>query len=269
MANEAATPERLALERELRVAGERGEILPYYQPKVDLATGAVVGMEALIRWRHPQRGVLSPGWFMPLAEEIGLCVPFGQLMLAAACRQLVAWQARYPDRAAPSVAVNVSDRQFQRPDLTEVVATTLAETGLDPTLLKLEIPETALAHPAQAIATLQALRALGIRIAIDDFGVGHTALADLPLMPIDTIKLDPPLLQPSDANRAIVRAVAVLAQGLGLDVTAEGLETAEQVSWARDAGCALGQGYYFAPPLPAEEFAALWEAGLHFDVPEG
>lgn len=260
--------ERQVLACDLQLALERGELVPYYQPKVDLATGVVAGMEALIRWQHPERGLVTPGQFMPLAEETGLCVSIGRMILTEACRQLVAWQARYPTLTAPMVAVNVSDRQFQRPDLVAVVATTLAETGLNPALLKLEIPETAaMAQPAEGAAILHALRTLGVRLAIDDYGLGYSPLAALPLMPINTLKLDPLFLQPGDTNRAIVRAIAVLAEGLGLDVTAEGLETAEQVLWAREVGCTLGQGYYFAPSLPAEEFEALWETGLRFALP--
>ena len=263
MAEDAAT-----FERELRHAVEHGELVPYYQPKVDLLTGVVAGMEALIRWPHPQRGLISPGRFMPLAEELGLCVPIGRAMLTATCRQLVAWRARYPTLAAPTLAVNLSERQFRLPDLAEIVATVLAETGLAPALLTLEVPETvALAHPAAGVATCAALRAIGVSLAIDDYGMGYSSLVQLPRLPINALKLDPYFFTPGESNRAIVRAVATLAQGLGLEVTAEGLETAAHIAWAREVGCALGQGYYFAPPLLAADFEHLWAAGLRVALP--
>jgi EAL domain-containing protein (putative c-di-GMP-specific phosphodiesterase class I) len=258
----------LELERDLRRAIEGGELAVYYQPQVDLANGVIAGMEALVRWRHPARGMVSPGLFMPLAEETGLCVPIGRRMLREACRQLVAWRARYPGLAAPFVSVNLSGRQFRSPELVAEVAAVLAETGLAPGLLKLEVPETdALARPEAGAATCGALRALGVWLAIDDYGTGCSSLSGLPLMPVDTLKIDPSFFRAGEHNRVLVRAVAGLAHGLGLDVTAEGLETAADVAWAREVGCALGQGYVFARPLPAEEFEGLWEAGLRFALP--
>lgn len=264
-----ATEERLRLERDLRRAIEREELVVYYQPKVDLATGVMVGMEALVRWRHPTRGLVSPGVFIPLAEETGLCVPLGRWILAESCRQLVVWRARYPELAAPFISVNLSARQFNSPDIVAEVAGILAEAGLAPGLLKLEVPETAaLARPEVGAATFRALRALGVLLAIDDYGTGYSSLASLPLMPVDTLKIDPSFFCEGEHNRVLVRVVAGLASGLGLDVTAEGLETTADVAWAREAGCTLGQGYFFAPPLPAEACEARWEAGVHFALPE-
>ena len=257
-----------ALECDLRRAIAGGELVVYYQPKVDLATGVIAGMESLVRWRHPVRGLVSPGVFVPLAEETGLCVPMGWWILAESCRQLVTWRARYPALAAPFVSVNLSERQFNDPGVATEVANVLAETGLPPGLLKLEVHETvALARPEASVATFGALRALGVRLAIDDYGTGYSTLAALPLMPVDTLKIDPSFFREGEHNRVLVRVVAELARGLGLDVTAEGVETAAAVAWARAAGCALGQGYFFARPLPAEECEAWWEAGLRYGLP--
>lgn len=263
-----ALPPQRALARDLRLALARGEIVTYYQPQVDLATGTIAGLEALVRWRHPTRGLVRPGDFMPLAEEMGICVPLGRQILADSCRQLVAWRARYPSVTAPVLAVNLSARQFRRPDLVESVAAALAETGFAPAQLLLEVPETvALARPEVGRAILAALRALGVGVAIDDYGTGHSSLAALPRLPINTLKIDPSFFRESAHNRALVRAVTVLAQGLGLSTIAEGLETAAHVCWAREVGCTLGQGFYFARPLPAEECEALWATGLRCPVP--
>jgi EAL domain-containing protein (putative c-di-GMP-specific phosphodiesterase class I) len=264
----AAIPPRHALARDLRLALARGEIVIYYQPQIDLATGTIAGLETLVRWRHPTRGLVRPGDFMPLAEEMGLCVPLGRRILAESCRQLVAWRARYPGVTTPVLAVNLSARQFRRPDLVTNVATLLAETEFAPDQLLLEVPETvALERPEVGRAVFAALRALGVRLAIDDYGTGHSSLADLPHLPVDTLKIDPSFFRESEHNRALVRAVTVLAQGLGLSTIAEGLETAAHVHWAREEGCALGQGYYFARPLPAEECEALWAIGLRCPLP--
>jgi len=265
----AAALERLELEHDLRRAVAREELRVHYQPKVDLTSGQVVGLEALVRWQHPERGMVAPGAFIPLAEETGLIAPIGRWVLGEACCQLVAWQERHPGKAAPLVSVNISARQFRNPDLAGEVAATLADTGLDPGLLKLEITETAaMAQLETSIATLAALRNLGVRLAIDDFGAGYSSLAYLQSLPVDTLKIDRSFFEDVARNRAIVRAVTDLAHGLGLDVTAEGLETAVQVAWAREAGCDRGQGYYFARPLPADELEALWAAGLRFALPD-
>jgi EAL domain-containing protein (putative c-di-GMP-specific phosphodiesterase class I) len=263
-----AVEERFLLERDLRWAIERRELIINYQPKVDLASGVVAGFESLVRWQHPTRGLVSPGLFIPLAEETGLCVPLGRWILAESCHQFVAWRARYPELVAPFVSVNLSERQFNSPELVAEVAGILAEAGMEPGLLKLEVPETAaMARPEAGVATFKALRALGVLLAIDDYGTGYSSLAALPLMPVDTLKIDPSFFREGEHNRVLVRTVAGLAHGLGLDVTAEGLETAADVAWAREAGCTLAQGYYFARPLPAEECTALWEMGLRFVLP--
>jgi diguanylate cyclase (GGDEF)-like protein/PAS domain S-box-containing protein len=259
---------RLELEHDLRTALAREELVLYYQPKVDLTTGRVASLEALVRWQHPRRGLVPPGDFIPLAEETGLIVPLGRWALRAACGQAVAWAATHPDIPAPRVAVNLSAREFRDPELVAGVADTLAATALPPERLILEVTESvALEQVEEAIVTMRALRALGVRLALDDFGTGHASLAYLQRLPLDTLKLDRAFFADTPQNRAIVGAVATLAHGLGLDVTAEGLETAAQVAWARAAGCDRGQGFYFARPLPASEIAALWGAGLRFDLP--
>ena len=258
---------RLELEHDLRLAVERGAVAVHYQPKVDLTSGAITELEALARWHHPTRGPIPPGVFIRLAEETGLIVALGRQVLTAACRQLVRWRHAHPGVATPTLAVNLSARQFRHAGLAADVAAILAATGLDAALLQLEITETAaMEHPDEAIATLRALKALGVRLALDDFGTGYSSLAYLQHLPVDALKIDRSFFRAGAANRAIVRAATELAHGLGLDVTAEGLETADQVAWAREAGCDLGQGFYFARALP-EEFAALWAAGRTFDLP--
>ena len=260
---------RLSLEVDLRRAVERGELVLHYQPKVDLRTGAIAGLEALVRWQHPTRGLISPGVFIPLAEETGAIVPIGRWVLGEACRQVVAWQVAYPTNATPRLSVNLSARQFRAPDLVADVAALLAETGLAAELLQMEITETAaMERPDEAITTLTALRALGVRLAIDDFGTGYSSLAYLRQLPVDTLKIDRSFFADEERNQAIVRAVTDLAHALGLEVVAEGVERAAQVAWARVAGCDRGQGYYFAHPLPAEQLAMLWAAGLTFNLPD-
>ncbi len=269
-AMQAQLLDRLALERDLAGAPARGELRVHYQPKVDLATGRATFLEALVRWQHPTRGLVPPGAFIPLAEEAGLIVPLGRWVLAEACRQVVSWGVAYPDAAAPALAVNLSPRQFRDPGLVADVAATLAATGLPADRLTLEVTESAaMERIEETLATLGALKVLGVRLALDDFGTGHSALAYLQQLPLDTLKIDRGFFRDTPQNRAIVGAVTALAHGLGLDVTAEGLETAAQVAWARAAGCDRGQGFYFARPLPAETIAALWGAGLTFDLPAG
>ena len=258
----------LAHERDLRGALAREELVLHYQPKVDLATGRIAAFEALVRWQHPTRGLVPPGDFIPLAEETGLIVPLGRWTLRAACQQAVTWAVSHPATPAPRVAVNLSAREFRDPELVARVAATLGATTLPPERLILEVTESAaLEQVEEAIATMRALRALGVRLALDDFGTGHASLAYLQRLPLDTLKLDRSFFTDTPQNRAIVGAVAMLAHGLELEVIAEGLETAAQVTWARAAGCDRGQGYFFARPLPTAAITALWDAGLLFDLP--
>jgi len=251
---------RLALEQDLRRALEGGEVVVHYQPEVDLATGRLVGVKALARWRHPRRGLLPPAEFIALAEETGLIVPLGRQVLAAACRQARAWQQALPRDPPLLICVNLSPRQFAHPDLVGDVRRALAASGLARGSLGLEITESVAMGAAEAtLATLRALKALGVTLELDDFGTGYSSLAYLQRFPLDRLKLDRSFVRGlgrDPGSGAIVRAVLTLARALGLGVTAEGVETTAQATMLRELGCDLGQGYLFAPPLPADELEA-------------
>jgi Amt family ammonium transporter len=256
----ASSFDRLELELDLRRAVERDEMRVHYQPLVDLPTGCTLGHEALVRWQHPTRGLMGPLAFIPLAEETGIILAIGDYVLAEACRQGRAWQLADPAFADLVVSVNLSARQFARPDLAAHIATVLAETGLAPTALELEITESVAMSDAEATGvTLRALHELGVRLALDDFGTGYSSLAYLSQLPLDVIKIDRSFvagLLDSPVNLAIVRAVVGLAQGLGISVTAEGIEREDQLLALRELGCERGQGYLFAHPRPADEAGA-------------
>ncbi|HEX5501921.1 MAG TPA: EAL domain-containing protein [Thermomicrobiales bacterium] len=257
--------ERLELEAELRRALEREEFVVHYQPKVALATGHLEGVEALVRWQHPERGLLPPAAFIALAEETGLIRPLGRWVLIEACRQARAWRAEHPADPPLVMAVNLTAPQFQQPHLAADIATILAETGLPPHLLQLEITESVLMDDAAAtLATLGALKRLGVQLAIDDFGTGYSSLSYLKRFPVDWLKVDRRFVAGlgTDAeDTAIVRAVVNLAAALRLAVTAEGVETADQVARLQALGCTLAQGFYFARPLPAAALGALLAGG--------
>ena len=251
--------ERLVLERFLRRALEQEEFQLYYQPKIDLVTGCVTGMEALLRWIHPGMGMISPTKFIPLAEETGLIVPIGAWVLHTACAQIRAWQlAGLPPLR---VAVNLSARQFAHDDLHATIERALAETGLAPELLELEITESlTMDNPEHAAALLKKLKALGIRLAIDDFGTGYSSLGYLKRFPIDNVKIDRSFIKdiPDDEDDvAITQAVIAMSHSLRLKVIAEGVETAEQLEFLRTHGCDEAQGYLFGAPMPAEDFVKL------------
>lgn len=256
----AAAVMRLALESDLRRALERGELRVYYQPKVALATGRIAGVEALVRWQHPTRGLLAPGTFIPLAEETGLILPLGHQVLEAACAQLVVWRARYP-ASGLLLSVNVSAQQFQRGDLAAEVAGILRDSGLAPGALKLELTESVLMEDAAATGrAIRALRELGVHLMLDDFGTGYSSLAYLKRLPLDALKIDRSFVaglgtDPEDA--VIIRAVVSLARALDLLVVAEGVETAAHAATLRALGCDLGQGMHFAAPLPPDALEAL------------
>ncbi len=260
--------ERLMLENSLRHALERGELLLHYQPKVDLQNGAMLGMEALLRWQHPEMGMISPASFIPLAEETGLIVPIGTWVLHTACARNKAWQEA--GFAPISVAVNLSARQFWQQDLVETVRAVLSETRLDPAFLELEITESLLMHNAEeASATLKKLKAMGIRLSIDDFGTGYSSLSYLKRFPIDTLKIDRSFVRdiisdPDDA--AIAKAVISLAHDMKLKVVAEGVETEEQMNFLRQRNCDEIQGYYFSRPIPEEAFTELLREGRCLQV---
>jgi EAL domain-containing protein (putative c-di-GMP-specific phosphodiesterase class I) len=247
--------ERLALENSLRHALERGEFVVHYQPQVNIETGRIVGVEALVRWQHPERGLVSPLEFIPVAEETGLIVPLGAWVLRTACAQNRAWQ----DAGLPPMrmAVNLSARQFQRRDLLDTVAGVLSETGLPPQYLQLEITEGAAMQDVDlTLAILRELREAGVQISIDDFGTGHSSLSYLKRFPIDVVKIDQSFVQdltvdPNDA--AIASTIIVMAHALNLKVIAEGVETAEQLAFLRERDCDEMQGFLFSRPAPAPE----------------
>jgi diguanylate cyclase (GGDEF)-like protein/PAS domain S-box-containing protein len=250
--------ERMALKADLRRAVEAGEFEPYYQPIVDLATGAVSGVEALVRWNHPERGLVSPVAFIGLAEETGLIVEIGRHMLNRACSDLVAWQATLGDRAPLSVSVNLSPRQIQRNDILADVRHALAVSGLSPHCLTMEITEGVLLEETDTVAvTLLELKALGVRIALDDFGTGYSSLSYLNSFPVDIVKIDKTFID-SLANDGsepspLVGAIVNLGAMLGLGVTAEGIEDEGQLAGLKAMGCGMGQGFLFAKPMSAAD----------------
>ncbi|MHB9101182.1 MAG: EAL domain-containing protein [Sulfuricella sp.] len=251
--------ERLNLENKLRHAIERDAFVVHYQPQVDLRTGEIVGMEALVRWQHPELGLVSPARFIPVAEESGLIVPLGEWVLRTACTQNMAWQRA--GLKPISVAVNLSARQFRQPDLVEVVAGILRETELDPTHLELELTESLVMQNVEVtIATLGRLKAMGIKLSIDDFGTGYSSLSYLKRFPIHTLKIDQSFVRdittdPDDA--AIAKAIISMAHDLQLRVIAEGVETEEQKSFLQQRHCDEMQGFFFSKPVPAVDFEVL------------
>ena len=247
----------------LRRGIHRGELVVHYQPLLDLASGRVVGVEGLVRWDHPQRGLLLPGEFIALAEETGLVVPLGAEVLATACRQVMAWQRGGDGRADLSLSVNLAARQLLAPDLCSVVEAALADSGFDPDRLYLEITESALLEDSDSSTrALNRVKALGVRIGVDDFGTGFSSLTYLKRFPVDVLKIDRSFVAGLCADRedrAIVASVIDLAHAFGLTTTAEGVETAEQLAQLRSLGCEQGQGYFWSRPLPAEA-AGQWIA---------
>jgi diguanylate cyclase (GGDEF)-like protein len=251
--------ERLALEASLRHALERNEFRLHYQAKRDIATGTITGMEALLRWEHPDLGTIVPLQFIPLAEATGLILPIGRWVLRTACSQNVAWQSQ--GLRSLSIAVNLTPRQFCDPHLLEDVTSILHETGLEPRLLELEISESLLIRDvADALRTLTRLKELGIRIAIDDFGTGYSSLAMLKNFPLDTIKIDRSFVRDlarEAGDTALTDAIIAMGKSLSLTVVAQGVETREQAEYLRTHACDELQGFYFSRPLPAEQFTQL------------
>ena len=255
------TLERLELESDLRHALEQGELLLHYQPKVELATGRISGIEALLRWKHPIRGLVPPKEFIPLAEETGLIVPIGEWVLATACAQTKAWQDE--GHANISVAVNLSARQFGDPMLLPKLTRIIRDSGLHPSMLELEITESmVMSHGESAVAVLESLKSIGVQIALDDFGTGYSSLAYLKRFPIDTVKIDRSFIQdiPADSDdKKITRAIIAMAHSMRLKVVAEGVETAEQLSFLRTQRCDAVQGYILYRPLAGEAVAEVLE----------
>jgi diguanylate cyclase (GGDEF)-like protein/PAS domain S-box-containing protein len=257
----AAIVERLELKEELERALEDEEFSVFYQPIVVLSQRRIVGVEALVRWHHPERGVVMPAAFISLAEETGLIVPIGRWVLQEACRQTRSWQLRYPGDPPLSVAVNLSPRQFEQPELTEEVANALRESGLAPGDLTLEITENLLMENTETtMLRLKELKKLGVRLAIDDFGTGYSSLGYLQRFPVDRLKLDKSFVDGvvhSGDDAALARAVVQLGDTLGLQTVAEGIELGDQVDELINIGCELGQGYYFSKPLSAQEIESI------------
>jgi diguanylate cyclase (GGDEF)-like protein len=256
--------ERLRVEADLRAALERGELSVHYQPIVELDGGGVIEMEALARWAHPTRGMVSPACFIPIAEETGLIVPLGRFVLREACARAAVWARRCGVGAAGAapvgVSVNLSARQLDDPHLVADVRDALDAAGLPAPCLTLEITESALTHDAAlAQARLEALGALGVRLAVDDFGTGYASLNHLQRFPIDVLKVDRSFVDRvarQEQDAALVRAVIALGQALRLRVVAEGIEQPDQRAALSALGCRYGQGYLYARPLPAAEAAA-------------
>jgi FOG: EAL domain len=249
---------RVALEKDLREALPQGQLALHYQLQVDGA-GRVTGAEVLLRWQHPQRGMVSPAAFIPLAEKTGLILPIGQWVLRAACAQLAAW-AGQPEMAQLTLAVNLSAQQLRQADFVEQVLQVLDETGANPQRLKLELTESMLVTNVEdAIDKMQALKARGVRFALDDFGTGYSSLAYLRRLPLDQLKIDQSFVRDvlSDPSAAaLAQSIVALAQTMGLGVIAEGVETAAQREFLARVGCHAYQGYHFGRPVPLPEFEA-------------
>lgn len=246
---------RIEVASDLRRALEQQELRVYFQPVHDLTTSRMVGVEALVRWQHPQRGLVAPGEFIPIAERTGLIAEIDAWVLEQACWQMCQWQAAGVDLSF--VAVNISSRLFARPELYQLVSTVLADTGLNPALLELEVTESAVMDNSEvALEQMHRLRELGLRLAIDDFGTGFSSLLRLKRLPVQKLKIDQGFvagLPGDDDDVAIVRAVIALAQSMGMQVHAEGIEYVEQAQFLLDHHCDLGQGYWFGRPMPARD----------------
>jgi len=256
---------RLKLETDLRRASDRQEFLLYYQPVVSLQSGRITGFEALLRWQHPQRGLISPGESLLIAEEIGLLIPIGQWVLQNASQQLRAWQVEFPVAPPLSMSVNLSCKQFlQSGELLTIIDETLKVTGLDPCSLALEVTETVMMENAEvALATLAQLKDRQLRISIDDFGTGYSSLSYLQRLPVDNLKIDQSFvahMKPAGESLEIVRGIITLAHSLGKQVIAEGVETGEQLALLRSLECDYGQGYLFSEPMEPEAARKLMAA---------
>ena len=253
-----ATLNRLTLENDLQRALKQQEFITYYQPIINLATEKISGFEALVRWRHPERGLISPLEFIPCMEETGLIVPVGIMILKQACLQLKAWHDL--GWTELTMSVNLSVRQFACPNLVEDIDQVLLETAIDPNYLKMEITESAIMDNAQtAITVLEQLRSRHIQISIDDFGTGYSSLGYLHRFPVDNLKIDRSFVSQIQSDKRkyqVVDTIVSLSKQLQLSIIAEGIETTEQLQWLQNVGCEYGQGYLFSKPLPAVDVAA-------------
>ncbi|OQW93298.1 MAG: hypothetical protein BWK79_11855, partial [Beggiatoa sp. IS2] len=249
------------LENQLRKVLERDELRVYYQPQVELSSGRIIGVEALVRWQHPDKGLVSPGQFISIAEETGLIIPIGEWVLQTACQQSRNWQEA--GLAALKMSVNVSSRQLQYPNLLEVIKRVLASTNLDPVHLELELTESMLIEEEKdqrGLSILNTLRDMGVHIAVDDFGVGYSSLSYLKRFPVSTLKIDRSFVKDittDEDDAAITTAIIAMAHSLRLTVIAEGVEDTQQLALLRSQHCEIAQGYLFSPPVPAENITAL------------
>jgi EAL domain-containing protein (putative c-di-GMP-specific phosphodiesterase class I) len=243
---------------------EREEFLLHYQPQINIKTGKIVGMEALLRWQHPEMGLVSPKIFMPVAEESGLIVPIGEWVLRTACAQNRAWQEQ--GLSPICIGVNLSARQFHQPNLAEMIARVLQETGLDPQYLDLEVTETTAVQDVDFTkSVLQEMHRIGVNISMDDFGTGYSSLSHLKQFPLNTLKIDQSFVQDVTANTRdahIVTAVITMARGLSLSVIAEGVETSAQLDFLQTHDCEHAQGYLFSRPLVVSDAAKLLAASV-------
>lgn len=263
---------RLQIETDLRRALKQQEFQLFYQPIVSLKTGKIAGVEALVRWKSLTRGLVSPGEFIPIAEETGLIIPMGEWILQEACCQMSEWHKQFPQNPPLIISVNLSSRQFSQPNLVQQVQHILEKINLDRNSLKLEITESMIMNDVEAaIDLLRQLKNLGLRLSIDDFGTGYSNLSYLHRFPIDTLKVDQSFVrrmnseESNDQYTQIVQTVIMLGHNLKLDVIAEGIETVEQMKIIQSLGCEYGQGYFFAKPLPSQELTALLAKDLNFN----
>jgi diguanylate cyclase (GGDEF)-like protein len=267
LAMESSGSSRVSLENGLQKAILNDELMVFYQPQVDIKTGVITGLEALVRWQHPKHGLISPADFIPMAEESGLIVPLGQWVLRVACQQNKYWQsAGYP---AVPIAINLSARQFRELSLAKTVADVLHESDLEAEYLMLEITESnAMQDVEYTVSTLEVLKEMGVQIAVDDFGTGYSSLSYLKRFPIDMLKIDKSFVldipqNPDDAS--IIAAIVALAHSLGMKVIAEGVETKEQLNFLRSINCDQIQGFYFSPPLQIDRLQQLLDSGQRLE----
>jgi len=265
-----STMERFTIENKLRRALERGEFMLFYQPQIDLSTGRIVGVEALIRWLQPDLVLVKPGNFIPVTEETGLIIPIGKWILQTACAQNKSWQSEGIDRI--NITVNVSSIQFQQDGFVDVVAQALCDSGLDASCLKLELTESTLMKNSQnSMKKLDTLREMGIQISIDDFGTGYSCLNYLKRFPVEVLKIDRSFIKDIEADpndQAIVRAIIALAHNLNIQVIAEGVETTKQMGILRGYGCDAAQGFLFCPPIHATSLAQFIRQRMSATVPK-
>jgi EAL domain-containing protein (putative c-di-GMP-specific phosphodiesterase class I) len=257
----ARAVEHMRIENDLRRALDRDELELHYQPIVGLRNGEIVALEALLRWRHPEYGLTSPTSFIPVAEESMLIVPIGRWVIEEACNRIAEWQAMRPDSAPVQISINLSGRQIGDPELLPAVSAAIDASGIDPTTVSFELTESVLFEESGVSErVMRSLRGIGVRLMLDDFGSGFSSLGYLKRLPLDGIKLDRSFIEnvaEGLAEAQIVKAVVEMARALGLEICAEGVETADQLAAVANLGCHQAQGFYFMPPLPDEEVAGV------------